>query len=111
MFAASAVLRASPGGFSFCYRSAAGLRAMSDLAAGKKAAAVKAVNDWVKVGRRITCTQFSYRLALLLHFSGQAKDWDREWLYHCICRGEAGLVTKYSVESQYVLFSLLQLKG
>ena len=53
MFAASAVLRASPGGFSFCYRSAAGLRAMSDLAAGKKAAAVKAVNDWVKVGRRM----------------------------------------------------------
>jgi DeoR/GlpR family transcriptional regulator of sugar metabolism len=49
----SAVLRASPGGFSFFYRSAAGLRAMSDLAAGKKAAAVKAVNDWVKDKQKI----------------------------------------------------------
>ena len=62
-FATSAVLRASPGGFSFFYRSAAGLRAMSDLAAGKKAAAVKAVNDWVKVGRRMHAIQsLSYRL-------------------------------------------------
>ena len=48
MSAALAVLRASPGGI--CYRFAASRRAMGDLAAGKKAAAVKAVNDWVKVG-------------------------------------------------------------
>lgn len=35
-------------------------RAMSDLAAGKKAAAVKAVNDWVKV-----CSTYEYRMSTL----------------------------------------------
>ena len=48
MLAASAVLRASPGGFGRLCRFASS-RAMGDPAAGKKAAAVKAVNEWVKV--------------------------------------------------------------
>ena len=43
---AASVLRASPG------FGRAASRAMGDLAAGKKAAAVKAVNEWVKVGTR-----------------------------------------------------------
>ncbi len=60
----------------------------SELATGKKAAAVKAVNDYVQVGTSLNLAiNFNNNCAGFCYLE-QSEAWNWKWKYNCICSGE-----------------------
>ena len=67
-------------------------RAMSDVAAGKKAAAIKAVDEWIKVPRPIAITVYMTTTLSHDHILGPVPGRNRQWIHYCLWCGEARFV-------------------